>query len=67
MRAPLTASVEVDGWEPTRWYRVMSPNGRVWCESSDPVEVAEAAAEIGEPVERMWREIPRCEWRRADG
>lgn len=50
-------------WEPTRWWRVLSEDGRVWCESSDEREVREAAAAIGQPVQRLWREIPQAEWR----
>jgi hypothetical protein len=50
-------------WEPTRWYRVLDAAGRVWSESSDLEEVTEHAKAIGQPVLRLWREVPREEWR----
>ena len=50
-------------WEPTRWYRVLNVDGSVWCESSYPAEVREAVAAIRQPVQQLYREIPRSEWR----
>lgn len=50
-------------WEVTKWWRVCSADGSVWAESSDEAEVRAAAAEIGQPVQRLWREVPRSEWR----
>lgn len=51
-------------WEPQGWWRVCTTAGVLWTESSDEDEVRRLASEIGQPVERLWREMPRSEWRR---
>lgn len=53
-------------WEPTPWCRVLMEDGSLWCETSDVDEAREMAAELGRPVQRMWREVPRTEWRDSD-
>lgn len=53
-------------WAPTRWWRVVSPLGEVWCEASDEFE-ARSRARPGDRVFRMcertvreWREVITC-------
>jgi hypothetical protein len=31
-----------DGWIPGRWWRVVAPDGSVWCETSDEAEARES-------------------------
>ncbi|WP_157124981.1 hypothetical protein [Nocardia pseudovaccinii] len=46
------------GWEPTRWYTVLGPDGQLWCESSDRAE-AVAALRAGDRLMRTWQRICR--------
>lgn len=52
---------------PTRWWRVVEADDRVWCESSDEAEARQALAtcptggrlqRLYDRVEREWRDEP---------
>lgn len=49
------------GWEPGRWWRVLAPDGSVWCETSDEQE-AVAALRPGDRLMLQWRRV-ETEWR----
>ena len=48
-------------WEPGRWWRVIGPEGELWCETSNEEEAREAARP-GDRLERLWR-AEATEWR----
>lgn len=50
-------------WEPSRWWRVIAPDGSLWCETSDEREAMDAFRP-GDTLQRLWvrRE---SEWRPA--
>lgn len=59
----LLAEVErLNEMVPGRWFRVMQPNGKLWCETSDEEEAREASKETGWPLERLFVS-QRSEWR----
>ena len=41
-------------WRPTGWWRAVAPDGSLWCESSDEVEVRRMARP-GDTVQRHER------------
>ncbi|WP_157107476.1 hypothetical protein [Nocardia grenadensis] len=49
-------------WTPTRWYRILQPDGSLWMETSDPEEAREESARTGWPVERMYEHVGQ-QWR----
>ena len=49
------------GWEPGRWWRVIAPNGTLWCETSDEQE-ARDALRPGDTLFRQWQRTEQ-EWR----
>jgi len=51
-------------WEPGRWWRVVAPDGSLWCETSDEDE-ARAAVRPGDELQRQWRRLEQ-EWRLTD-
>lgn len=46
------------GWEPTRWYRVLSPDGTLWAETSDRAE-AVSRMRPGDTLVRVWHRAVR--------
>lgn len=53
---PVVASdlaATLDGFEATRWWRVIAPDGSLWCESSDEDE-NRACMRPGDRLERMY-------------
>lgn len=51
-------------WQPTRWRRALTPDGRVYAESSDEEEIREAAAEVGTTPQRLFeRTVTDLDWR----
>jgi hypothetical protein len=51
--------------EPGRWWRVLDPNGELWCETSSEKE-ARAAMRPGDKLERQFVGETPTEWRAAD-
>ena len=51
-----------DEWQPTRWYRIMQPDGGLWMETSDPEEARDEAERTGRPLQRLWSRT-ESEWR----
>lgn len=49
-------------WTPGRWYRVLSPDGKLWMETSDRDEAAAEATAKGWPLQHLWRS-EQTEWR----
>lgn len=52
-------------WEPGRWWRVIAPDGSLWCETSDEREAREAVRP-GDELQRIWQR-PQYEWRPEPG
>jgi len=40
-------------WQPGRWWRVVAPEGDIWCETSDEDEAREALRR-GDRLERLY-------------
>ncbi len=57
-------SVLHEEWKPGRWWRVLGPDGDLWCETSDEAEARERARP-GDRLERQWV-LLKEEWRPAD-
>jgi Ni/Co efflux regulator RcnB len=57
MRSPMPD----EGWERGRWFRVLSPEGLVWCETSDGRE-AVTHMRPGDTLYKQWRR-EETEWR----
>jgi alkylated DNA nucleotide flippase Atl1 len=58
--------LERDDWKRTRWWRVIAPDGSLWCESSDEEENRESMRP-GDTLECLWRrEHIEQEWREED-
>ena len=52
-RGPITtARIDVEMWTPGRWWRVLGPEGKVWCETSVEKE-ARARMRPGDKLERL--------------
>lgn len=51
-------------WEPSRWRRVVAPDGSLWCETSDEDE-ARRAMRPGDTLQRLWVKN-HSEWRAVD-
>lgn len=51
-----------NGWIPGRWYRLRTPDGKLWMETSDREEVMEEARRTGYPLQRQYRR-EEMEWR----
>jgi NMD protein affecting ribosome stability and mRNA decay len=49
-------------WKPGRWFRVVTPTGELWAETSDIEEAKGIALETGYRLERQWYCEP-AEWR----
>lgn len=43
-------------WEPTKWWRVIAPDGSVWCETSDEAEARSRMREE-DTLERLYQTI----------
>ena len=56
-------SNDSEEWSPGRWWRVLGPQGEIWCETSSESE-ARAAVRPGARLERLY-EMRREEWRSA--
>lgn len=64
MRAAVSALLDWQGtWEPGRWWRVLSPDGSLWCETSDEDEARADAVKPGYRLQRLWQSTPQSEWR----
>ncbi len=50
-------------WEPTSWFRAVGPDGSLWAESSNEVEVR-GLARPGDQILQLW-ETAEAEWRPA--
>lgn len=50
-------------WTPTRWFKVVAPDGSLWAESSNEAEVR-GSARPGDQVFQLW-ETSDSEWRPA--
>ena len=50
-------------WEPGRWWRVIGPDGSMWCETSSEEE-ARDALRLGFRLENLWSRT-EYEWRAA--
>lgn len=50
-------------WETDRWWRVLAPDGSLWCETSDESE-ARDAMRPGDELQRLWTRR-QSEWRPA--
>lgn len=59
----LSAQKAADNWEPTRWFKAVGPDGSLWSESSNEVEVR-GVARPGDQIFRLW-ETAETEWRPA--
>lgn len=53
-------------WAPGRWWRVIAPDGSLWCETSNEQE-ARAAVRDGDVLERLFNGPHLREWRAAGG
>lgn len=51
-------------FEPGRWWRVLDPQGGIWCETSDEAE-ARSVMRKGDRLERLWDAKPQSRWRRV--
>lgn len=58
---PLTRDRDLDSWEPTRWWNVTDPDGKLWCRTSSEAE-ARGAMRPGDTLWREWYRQER-EWR----
>jgi len=54
----------VGEWEPGRWWRVVTPGGTIWAETSDEEEAREAVRP-GDTLLRLWQRTEQ-EWRPAE-
>lgn len=61
----MTAEPSVIAWEPSRWWRVIAPDGSLWCETSSESE-ARDNVRLGDTLQRLW--VPKVdgEWRNVD-
>ena len=48
-------------WYRTRWYRVIAPDGELWCETSDPNEARERMRP-GDRLQSLWAREDK-QWR----
>ncbi len=55
---------DMSDWEPGRWWRVLDPDDKLWCETSDERE-ARASMREGDTLYRLYVKNER-EWRDAD-
>ena len=60
--AVIADCVEPIPMEEGRWWRVIAPDGSLWCETSDEEEAREAVR-AGDTLQRLWR-LER--WRDAE-
>jgi len=52
-------------WEPGRWWRIVTPDGAIWSETSDEDEARDdAARHPGYTLFRQWQRTEK-EWRPA--
>jgi hypothetical protein len=56
-------ALPVPEWKPTRWWRAVGPDGKLWCESSDEDEVRQHARP-GDRIERLFS-LTQERWRSA--
>lgn len=50
------------GWKPTGWWRVIAPDGSLWCESSDEEE----NRRVMRPGDKLQRHIRKIEEKWVD-
>lgn len=58
---PEVAEALADTFRPGRWWRVVAPDGSLWCESSSEQENRDAMRP-GDKLYRIWR-VELTEWR----
>jgi hypothetical protein len=51
-------------WQEGRWWRVLAPDGSLWCETGDEEE-ARAAVRPGDSLQHQWRR-EESEWRQVE-
>jgi hypothetical protein len=51
-----------NGWQPTPWFRIETPGGALWMETSDQAEAEAEADRTGWKLERLWTKVSH-EWR----
>lgn len=51
-----------EGWHPTPWFRIETPGGALWMETSDQAEAEAEADRTGWKLERLWTKVSH-EWR----
>lgn len=49
-------------WQPGHWYRILTPDGALWMETSDPDEAIAESERTGLPIQRQWVREER-QWR----
>lgn len=49
-------------WEAARWWRVIAPDGSVWCETSDETE-ARDSLRPGDVLQRAYKPVTAYQWR----
>lgn len=59
---PTEVGVTEHDWVPGRWYRILSPDGSLWMETSDREEAEQESEAKGWPLQRLWR-CETAEWR----
>jgi len=47
----------MSGLKPTRWWRVLTPSGAMWMETSDEQEAREEAQRTGYELQRLHQEV----------
>lgn len=53
-------------WYPTKWWRVLAPDGELWCETSDENE-ARSNVRPGDVLERLFQTEPLYLWEEQNG
>lgn len=64
LRVMADGILETLDWQPTRWWRAIDPDGRLWAESSNEAEIR-ARARPNDTVQRLWERVDRV-WRDAE-
>lgn len=54
-------------YTPTKWWKVVAPNGKIWCETSSEEE-ARSSMRPGDTLCRLFEKVEyQREWRPIDG
>lgn len=46
--------MSAEGWYQTRWWRVLGPDGEIWCETSNKIDAKERMRP-GDRLYELWR------------